>query len=102
MTHPNKKAEILIAMGQLLLCHIAFIAFVTLIFWLRLPFPFLSFALAGIGVTQLFYAIPLYLRFKRQRRFSAMKGVVIGVVLTILLNGGCFGFVLWALSGMHG
>lgn len=59
---------------------------------------FLGIALYGIGLSQLIYAIPLGLRFKKQRRFNAMKGVIIGAVITLFLNGSCFVLFLWAFS----
>ena len=45
---------------------------------------------AGFLFWQLLYAIPLILRFKRQRKFGQMKGVIIGATITALLNGACF------------
>jgi len=103
MTQQNKTTEILTAMGWLLLCHIGLVAIASLFAWLQILSLYLPlmYAVFGIGITQLFYAIPLYLRYKRQRRFSAMKGVVIGAILTVLLNGSCFGLVLWILSSLH-
>lgn len=42
------------------------------------------------GLTQIIYVIPLVLRLKRQQRWGLMKGVIIGAVLTALLNGACW------------
>lgn len=52
----------------------------------------LTLAASGIGITQLIYIIPLIIWLIRQRRWGLMKGVIIGAVLTALLNGGCW---LW-------
>lgn len=52
----------------------------------------LVLSILRIGLTQLFYVIPLALRLKQQQKWGEMKGVIIGAVLTALLNGGCF---LW-------
>ena len=60
-----------------------------------------GYALFGIGLSQLLYAIPLVMHFRRRRRFNTVKGVVIGAVITVLLNGGCFLFVLWELSRVY-
>src|SRR4028118_1311676 len=47
----------------------------------------------GFSLIQLVYVIPLALRLKRQGRWGMMKGVIIGGVLTDLLNGaGWLGF----------
>ena len=59
-----------------------------------LPFIFI-FALIGIGLVQLLYVIPLCLWLKRKERFDTIQGVIVGAVLTALLNGGCF-LVIWA------
>ncbi len=41
----------------------------------------------GFSLIQLVYVIPLALRLKRQGRWGMMKGVIVGAVLTALLNG---------------
>ena len=47
-----------------------------------------TYAMFGIGISQLLYVIPLVIRFKQQRKWGLMKGVIIGAVLTALLTGG--------------
>ena len=42
------------------------------------------------GLTQLIYVIPACYWLKRKRRIGLMKGVIIGAVITALLNGGCW------------
>lgn len=49
--------------------------------------------LITLGITQLLYVIPLVLWLNRKRRFTTMKGVIIGAVFTALLNGACYLFV---------
>ncbi len=44
----------------------------------------------SIGVLQLVYVIPLVLLFKRQQKWGLMKGMIIGAVLTALLNAVVF------------
>lgn len=44
----------------------------------------------GFFLIQLLYVIPLVLRFQRQGKAARMKGVIIGAVITALLNGACF------------
>jgi len=48
------------------------------------------YALFGIGIAQLFYVIPLVIWFKQRCQWGLMKGVIIGAVMTALLNGGCW------------
>lgn len=45
-----------------------------------------------IGLIQLIYVIPIVFWLKRRQRWGLMKGIIIGAILTALLNGGCF---LW-------
>ena len=54
--------------------------------------------LAGLGIAQLIYVIPAIFILRRRRNFTLVKGVIIGAVVTALLNGGCWLFVY--LGGM--
>jgi hypothetical protein len=49
------------------------------------------------GVVQFTYLIPVWINFQRRHRFEVAKGISIGAVLTIFLNGACFGWL--SLSG---
>ncbi|MBA3924097.1 MAG: hypothetical protein H0X31_21330 [Nostocaceae cyanobacterium] len=44
----------------------------------------------GLFLLQLLYVIPLILWLRRRQYLGMMKGVIIGAVITALLNGGCF------------
>ncbi|WP_026732362.1 hypothetical protein [Fischerella sp. PCC 9605] len=59
-------------------------------FFLRVLIIYLS----GIGITQLVYIIPVIFILKRREKFPLMKGVIVGAVITALLNGGCWIFFL--------
>ncbi len=50
----------------------------------------LAYWIFGIGLSQLFYVVPLIFWFARQRRFGVVKGIIIAALLTMLLNGACF------------
>ena len=50
----------------------------------------LAIALLGIGIAQLVYVVPMIIWLYRQRKWELMKGVIIGAVITALLNGGCW------------
>jgi Na+/proline symporter len=43
-----------------------------------------------MGISQFVYLIPVILVFRRRRRFEMIKGIAIGAILTILVNGACF------------
>ena len=53
---------------------------------------FFNIFISIIGLPQLIYVIPIVFWLKRRQRWGLMKGVIIGAILTALLNGGCF---LW-------
>ena len=55
------------------------------------------FSIFGIGITQLVYIIPLIIYLMRRKAWALMKGVIIGAILTFLLNGGCW-FLLYTVS----
>lgn len=44
----------------------------------------------GFLFWQLLYVLPLTIRFRRRGKIGMMKGVIIGAVITALLNGACF------------
>jgi hypothetical protein len=44
----------------------------------------------GFFLLQLLYVIPVVIRLKRQGKVARIKGVIIGAVITALLNGACF------------
>jgi hypothetical protein len=46
-----------------------------------------------LGIAQLIYVIPAIFILRRRRNFTLVKGVIIGAVVTALLNGGCWLFV---------
>ncbi len=45
---------------------------------------------AGISITQIIYIIPTIIWLNRRGQFALKKGVIIGAVITALLNGGCY------------
>ncbi len=54
----------------------------------------LLFAFLGIGLAQAIYVVPVIVLLRRRQRWGLMKGVIVGAVITALLNGGC-----WLLIG---
>jgi hypothetical protein len=51
---------------------------------------FLGVVFFGIGIAQLIYVIPAIIVLRRRRHFAVLKGLIIGAVITALLNGGCW------------
>ncbi len=45
---------------------------------------------AGISITQSIYVIPTLIWLRRRQQFALEKGVSIGAIITVLLNGGCY------------
>lgn len=107
MTRRDEPLDLLRGIALLLGAHIlAFIIgglAIQLIFLIAnvLPAPFndslTSFAalsmvsaIMGWGIFQLVYVIPLVIYLRRKRRYELMKGVIVGAVITALLNGGCW------------
>lgn len=52
----------------------------------------------GIGVFQLIYAMPMLYYLNRKGRSTTAKGIIVGAVITALLNGGCW---IKFLSGLR-
>ncbi len=102
MSRQNPPSDIASGMFLLLAFHtlfcVGFIAFYTLLslFASFVPVPFLlSYELwllpiVYIGLTQMLYLIPACVYFSRQGQRALVQGLVLGAVLTALLNGGCF------------
>lgn len=56
--------------------------------------PLIIFPSFYIGIFQLLYVIPVTIVLKVREQFGLMKGVIIGAVITALLNGGCLLYIL--------
>ena len=52
------------------------------------------FLVFAIGISQLLYVLPLCIWLNRRRQLGMRNGVIIGAVLTALLNGSCFIYLL--------
>ncbi len=108
MTPPNRRLDVFVGMLILAMCHMlaAGIGYVVYFVGLQLgPDSIVAFilfpSLFAIGLTQLIYVIPLCLWLRKRRQYDTMKGVIIGAVITALLNGSCFLYVLHMLNHMH-
>lgn len=51
---------------------------------------FFGYFFGCLGIAQLIYVIPAIFILRRRRSFTLVKGVIIGAVVTALLNGGCW------------
>lgn len=100
MRSRNEFWEIVSGVLFLLGLHIAAIAILAVLAYIFLGLnamlaQIFFFAIFGIGLFQLLYAIPLAIWLNRKRQSGRMKGVIICAVVTALLNGGCY---LWLFS----
>jgi hypothetical protein len=101
MSHRSEILNILIGIGLLILCHITYLMLAGLLTrllglastilpvasilpdWIRL-------SVFGLGLVQALYVVPLCLYLDRRQQHAVVMGILIGAVLTLLLNGGCF------------
>ncbi|HEY9705275.1 MAG TPA: hypothetical protein V6C58_22745 [Allocoleopsis sp.] len=44
----------------------------------------------GVTIYQFVYIIPLVWQLLQAQKFNLIKGIIVGVICTFLLNGGCF------------
>jgi hypothetical protein len=51
---------------------------------------FLNLGFLGIGIAQLIYVVPAIIVLRRRREFAVLKGLIIGAIITALLNGACW------------
>jgi hypothetical protein len=59
-------------------------------------YPLVIFATFCIGGFQLLYVIPTIIILYKQQKWGVMKGVIVGAIITFLLNGGCWLLLLSA------
>jgi nitrate reductase NapE component len=57
------------------------------------------FPIFGIGLAQLLYVVPACIYFHRQGHSMLVQGMLIGAVITALLNGGCYLLLTQAVGG---
>ncbi|MCI3923176.1 hypothetical protein MO973_23405 [Paenibacillus sp. TRM 82003] len=51
-----------------------------------------------IGISQLIYVIPLAIYYGIKKNRSMLQGILLGALVTFLLNAACFGIVLYQFS----
>ena len=49
--------------------------------------------LLGLGLVQLAWIVPMYIRYRRQGKSQNALGVLLAAGVTFLLNAGCYGLV---------
>jgi hypothetical protein len=89
--------------GGIFLVPILHLGFGLLFFFFHLFFKFSGFLtlhLFGIGIAQFAYLIPVVRHYRNKQRFEVIKGISIGAVFTILLNGACFGILPAAINSV--
>ena len=104
MVRRNTASELATGIFSLLLAHVLFGGVLFALGWIAqgtnfyFLHPTIAYAAVAIGLSQLLYAIPLMVFFRRRRRFNAAKGTIICAAITALLNGSCFIFVVWLFN----
>jgi hypothetical protein len=101
MNQPNPNRDFI---GGLLLVPALHIAFTVIWFGisvlLTMVFPFfnrnynvflLFIPIVALSLTQIIYLIPAYIYFTRKQRPEVGKGITLGAIITLLINGACFG-----------
>ena len=105
MSPRNERMEIVSGIFLLIGLHIAAVILGIIILLIHfylvgqdnyLTLLFFGSFFGGLGIVQLIYVIPAIFILRRRRSFTLVKGVIIGAVVTALLNGGCW---LLAYSG---
>lgn len=91
MPQRDELREVLIGIGLVLLMHLVstIVLFTIAANSYQLSKPAML-GVFGVGLTQFIYVIPTIIVTARKREFGIMKGVIIGAVITALLNGGCW------------
>ncbi|OUL24708.1 MULTISPECIES: hypothetical protein [unclassified Nostoc] len=99
MSQRNEILNVFLGIFLLFGLHIIAIAIIFLLGWIYGQiFGYSSYNYLGIWIIgawgffiwQMLYVIPLCIWLRRQQRLAMMKGVIIGAVITALLNGTCF------------
>jgi hypothetical protein len=101
MNQPNPNRDFI---GGILLVPALHIAFTVIWFGisvlLTMVFPFfnrnynvflLFIPIVALSLTQIIYLIPAYIYFTRKQRPEVGKGITLGAIITLLINGACFG-----------
>ncbi|ALF52678.1 hypothetical protein ACX27_07160 [Nostoc piscinale CENA21] len=103
MLQKNKIKNIVSGFLLLLLFHLASAIFILILAALvqsnyNLSLKIIVYGIYGFALWQLIYVIPFCLWLKHQDKNSLMQGVMLGAVMTFLLYGGCF---LWVIYFMY-
>jgi hypothetical protein len=101
MNQPNPNRDFI---GGILLVPALHIAFTVIWFGisvlLTMVFPFfnrnynvflLFIPIVALSLTQIIYVVPAYIYFTRKQRPEVGKGINLGAIVTLLINGACFG-----------
>lgn len=97
MSERPEWRDILVGIGSSFFMNIAFVFLCLLLISIGSSIPaissftaLLSYAILGLGLSQLLYIVPIVISLKRKQKWGEMKGVIIGAILTALISGGCF------------
>ena len=96
-TEPNEQLEIAKGLLLLLSCHVLAGMFIFVLGFI-IGSIFGGYSIIGVWVVgaggflfwQLLYVLPLTIWLKRRGKIGMMQGVIIGAVITALVNGACY------------
>lgn len=86
----NELKLILLGLGFLLLMHLLAVVIFGYLIYANPREYLLYFGIFAIGLVQFIYVVPMVVIAILKEKWAVMKGVIIGAVLTALLNGGCW------------
>ena len=101
--NPRDRPNDSVISGLLLIAGRSIVIALTLAVSLAIPLVngIAAMALAFFSLTQLLYVVPMCLRLRRENLIETMKGVILGALITVLLNGGCFVLLVSILQQGH-
>jgi hypothetical protein len=101
MNQPNPNRDFIGGILLVLALHIAFtVIWFGISVLLTIVFPFfnrnynfffLFIPIITLSLTQVIYVVPAYIYFTRKQRPEVGKGINLGAIVTLLINGACFG-----------
>jgi hypothetical protein len=101
MNQPNPNRDFIGGILLVLALHIAFtVIWFGISVLLTIVFPFfnrnynvflLFIPIVALSLTQIIYVVPAYIYFTRKQRPEVGKGINLGAIITLLINGACFG-----------
>jgi len=99
MKQQGKSVEVLAGIAALFLCHVPLALAAYFFFWIPPMFgSVVALAMGLVGITQLIYVLPLRRVFRQRKRPYAARGVVVGAVITVVLNVAVWFYLFYVIG----